>query len=346
VQRILFTELRGKIMLNRLTVKQEAYKISEVVENYLYPEIRPYNEGFLQVSELHSLYFAQYGNPKGRPVLALHGGPGGGIGSRDMRFFDPNFYRIIVYDQRGAGRSLPHAEIRENSTNDLILDIEKLRMHLNLDRLLLFGGSWGSALALAYAESHPQQVLGIILRGVFLGREKEYMQLWHGMGDIYPEAFDEYQNFIPKEEQDNLATAYYKRLMNADPRVHLPAAEAFCRYDFICATLFDKNLVAIQLSDKRRVLALARLFAHYSYNKFFFKEGQLLDSINLISHVPGIIIHGRYDVICRVKSAYELYKAWPASTLHIVQDAGHSSLEPSMLKALTAATEEMKTKLS
>jgi proline iminopeptidase len=310
--------------------------------DFFFPPLAPYNEGYLEVSAEHHLWYAEYGNRHGVPVIFIHGGPGGGTGANDMRFLDPAFYRIILLDQRGAGRSRPSAEVKNNTTEYLVSDLENLRNHLSIEQWLLFGGSWGSALALIYGETHPDRVLGFILRGIFLGTKAEYLKLWYGMGDIYPEAFAKYYRFIPAEERLDLISAYYRRLVDADPQVYMSAARSFCEYDFTCATLLDKSNLVVQLTDDRRVLALARLFAHYSINNFFLSDDQIIKNLSKVAHLPLIIIHGRYDVICRASSAFKLYEHWPKSKLVIVQDGGHSNQEPSMVKALVEAGEEMK----
>lgn len=310
-----------------------------------FPEIAPYNENYLPTSSQHKLWFAEYGNSDGVPVILVHGGPGGGCGPKDMRFLDPSFYRIILLDQRGAGRSLPSADIKNNTTEHLVDDLESLRHHLKIEQWLMFGGSWGSALALIYGEAHPHRVLGFILRGIFLGTKAEFLKLWYGMGDIYPEAFAKYYRFIPADERLDLISAYHRRLVDDDPQIHMSAARSFCEYDFICATLLDKSHLSTQLTDDRRVLALARLFAHYSINNFFLTEDQIIKNLPKITHLPLTIVHGRYDVICRASSAFRLYEHWPKSKLVIVQDGGHSNQESSMVKSLVDAGEDMKNKL-
>jgi proline iminopeptidase len=319
------------------------YQLMHRAEEFLL--IEPFHEGYLSVSKEHRLWYAEYGNKDGIPVIFVHGGPGGGSGPKDLQFLDPSFYRIILCDQRGAGRSEPNAEIKRNTTSHLVEDFESLRKHLGIERWVLFGGSWGSALALIYGETHPDRVLGFILRGIFLGTKAEFLKLWYGMGDIYPEAFAKYYRFIPEEERVDIIAAYYRRLLDADPKVHMPAARSFCEYDFTCATLFDKTKLLTQLADDRRVLALARLFAHYSINNFFLTENQIIKNLSKIILLPLIIVHGRYDVICRASNAFKLYEHWPKSKLIIVQDGGHSNQEPSMIKALVEAGETMQSEL-
>lgn len=328
--------------MSTLSVVEHAYQLKNSIDDYLYPPLEPYQVQTLPVSSIHSLWYAQYGNPNGVPVLAVHGGPGGSCGPNDMRFFDPAFFRIILLDQRGAGRSEPIGETRENTTSHLIEDMEKLRKHLGVEKWVLFGGSWGSALSLAYGEAHPKHCLGFILRGIFLGTKTEYEKLWYGMGDMYPEAFDEYVQFIPENERHDLIAAYHKRLFDSNADVQMQAALSFCKYDFLCATLFDKSMVNTRLNSKRSVLGIGKLFAHYSINKFFFTDDQLIKNLSTISHLPAIIVHGRYDVICRASSAYRLHKSWPGSSLTIVQDAGHAASDLGMIKALVDACHDIK----
>jgi proline iminopeptidase len=326
-----------------LTIAQPAYRPNLSLDEILYPPLKPFNEQYVKVSDLHNIWLAEYGNPAGIPVIVLHGGPGAGCGANDMRFFDPSSYHIILFDQRGAMRSLPFGEIKENTTKDLIDDIEKLRSHLNIDQWLVFGGSWGSALAIAYGEAYPTSCLGFILRGVYLGRAYEYKQVWYGMGDIFPEAFEEYVNFLPANEQDDLITSYHDRLINPDPNIHMPAAKAFVKYDFTAACLYyNQQKIDQILMDDKITLGLARMFAHYSKNNFFFKGNELIDNLDKITHLPALIVQGRYDVICRAKSAYDLNKYWPRSELVLVPDAGHASLDLGIARELVRASEQMK----
>lgn len=312
------------------------------LENLLYSPHLPINENYLSVSDLHEVWFAEYGNKNGIPVLFVHGGPGGGTSDNDARFFDPSVFRIIRFDQRGCGRSRPHAEIKENTTQDLIADMEKIREHLGISSWILFGGSWGSCLSLAYGQAHPDKVKGFVLRGIFLGTKMEYMKLWHEMGDFYPEVFKEYRDFIPEHERHNLCEAYHRRLMNPDPLIHLPAAKAFYKYDVICATLIDKKDL-VELDDMERVVALSKLFAHYCVNNFFFEPDQLMNNLHHIHHRPAYIVHGRYDMICRPSTAFKLYENWPGSHLWMVPDAGHSLYEVGIAKATMEACKKIGT---
>lgn len=332
-------------MTDKFRIAPPSYHAVKPAEAFLYPRIAPFHENYLSVSSLHSLWFAQYGNPHGIPIVMVHGGPGGGCGPFDSRFFDPAIYRIILLDQRGAGHSRPNANVTDNHTNYLIDDMEQLRKHLDISYWLVCGGSWGSALSLAYGQAHPQRCLGFILRGIFLATQDEYMKLWNGMGDIYPEAFQEYVEFLSSHERINLLMSYHRRLMSDDPAVHMPAARAFYKYDLTCATLIDKSRIASNLLNAERVLALARIFAHYCVNNFFMARDQLIHNLHKIAHLPAMIIQGRYDVICRASSAFRLHQAWPGSILTIVPDAGHANLEPGITRAIVDAGEHFKTRL-
>lgn len=308
-----------------------------------YPVSEAFDEGYLHVSPIHQLWYAQYGNPKGVPVVVLHGGPGAGCANDDMRYFDPSFWRIVLFDQRGAKRSKPFGEVRDNTTQDLVNDIEVLRTKLNIDQWLVFGGSWGSALALAYGETHPQRALGFVLRGIFLGTEGENNNLWYGMRDTFPEVWQEFNDFIPEDEQADLISAYHKRVINSDPNSVLAAADAFMKYDTICSYLkISPEQLQQAMSDKTVIVGIARMFIHYSINHFFMPEGQLLDKVQQINHLPLIIVQGRYDTIARSKNAYKLHQLWPNSELIFAEASGHSAREPQITLELVNATEKMK----
>lgn len=311
------------------------------MESILFPKIETYDEGYLKVSALHSLWYAQFGNPEGVPVVVVHGGPGFGCSPRDMRFFDPTYYRIILFDQRGAVRSLPFGEMTENTTQDLIADMEKLRQHMGVEKWLLFGGSWGSALSVLYGEAHPDRCLGFILRGVFLATHAQTAQVWYGMRDHYPEVWEEFVSFVPENERGDLLQAFHKRINHPDPQIHLPAARAFMKYDLSCAFALQPPPVEL-LNDDRVIVGTTRTFVHYCMNNLFLRDNQLLDELSRITHLPAIIVHGRFDTICRPLSAYTLHKQWPGSQLIIVPDAGHSAAEPGIVKSLVGATESMK----
>ncbi|MBN8827221.1 MAG: prolyl aminopeptidase [Sphingobacteriia bacterium] len=320
------------------------YNSKQTLDKVLFPKIKANYEDYLKVSDLHNLWYAEYGNPKGTPVVFLHGGPGSQCTEYAMRYFDPKFYRIVLFDQRGSGKSKPHADMTDNNSQNLISDIESLRQHLKIDKWVVFGGSWGSALAIAYGETHPDKVLGFILRGIFLGRKKEGDQLWYGMKDIFPEVWEELETFIPENERNDLAAAYYKRLVDSNPEIHLPAARKFVKYDSIAAVLVSDHKKIEKETNKhdKETLSLARTFTHYYMNNFFFRHNQLIDDLPKITHLPAIIVHGRYDIICRPQVAYELHKMWPDSEIHFADASGHSASEIGVAKELVKATEKMK----
>lgn len=309
----------------------------------LYQVLEPYEAGYLPVSELHQIYYAQFGNPNGVPVLVVHGGPGAGFSDDYSCFFDLSHYRVIMFDQRGAMRSIPFAEMEDNTPQRSVEDMEALRKHCGVDKWILFGGSWGSALSLLYGETHPEHVLGFILRGIFLGREHEYKHLFYGMGKTFPEAWNEMVQHLPEEEREDLISAFHKRVMNADPYVHLPAAHAFMRFDTICGSLLpDPRAVEDQGRDDDSSLSIGRAFIHYSYNHFFLAENQLLKDLPKITHLPAILVHGRYDMICLPQNAYDLYERWNNAQLWFISDAGHFASEPSTAQGLREATDAFK----
>jgi proline iminopeptidase len=306
----------------------------------LFPEIEPYDSGFLDVDGVHSVYYEQCGNPDGKPVIFLHGGPGGGCNSVHRRFWDPSVYRIVLFDQRGCGRSTPHAELRNNTTWDLVDDMERIRKHLGIDRWQLFGGSWGSTLSLAYAQQHPGRVTELVLRGIFLLRTQEI--LWYyqdGASRIFPEAWQEYLAPIPIEERDDMVGSYYKRLTSNDRDVRIVAARAWSIWEGSTSRLIPDADLIERIGEDQFAEAFARIECHYFINGGFFQEdGYLLANIARIQHLPAIIVQGRYDVVCPAESAYALHRAWPGSQLHVVPDAGHSALERGIADRLVAAT--------
>lgn len=311
----------------------------------LFPPIEPYHTGKLRVDEVHTLYWEQSGNPAGVPVLFLHGGPGAGASPAHRRFFDPAFYRIIIVDQRGAGRSTPLGEVFANDTDHLVGDLEALREHLGVSSWLLFGGSWGSTLALAYAEAHPNRILGLILRGIFLMRKSEIDWFLNSMGVIFPEAWQRFVSHIPPAEREDLLEAYWKRLDSPDASVRLEAARVWSIYEGSCSMLIPSpDLVAISAEDNH-ALGLARIEAHYFRNCRFEPEDRLLRNVDRIRHLPAVIVQGRYDVVCPIVSADELHRAWPEADYRIVPDAGHSAMESGVRAALVQATERMKSRL-
>jgi proline iminopeptidase len=302
----------------------------------------------LDVGPPHRLYWEQSGNPAGVPVIFLHGGPGAGTAPAYRRFFDPNHYRIVLFDQRGAGRSVPEAELTENTTQQLIADIERLRVHLKIERWMVFGGSWGSTLALAYGQAHPDRCVGFILRGVFLFSDDEVR--WFlgnhgegGMARFFPEAYRAFSQFIPAAERGDLLNAYYKRLIHPDATVHRPAAAVWCAYENACSRLIPASARAVR-SDTyyAGALAMARIEAHYMMHQGFMAPGQLLRGIGVLADHPAVIIQGRYDMVCPIAAADALARAWPGARYRIIPDAGHSSMEPGIRTALVRATEEFK----
>lgn len=306
----------------------------------LYPEIHPYKEQQLKVSALHSLYIEESGNPQGIPVVFIHGGPGGGTGMPHRSFFDPEKYRIILFDQRGCGRSTPHSELQENDTQNLIADLEKIRIHLNVEQWLLFGGSWGSTLSLLYAQAHPSKVLGLILRGIFLCREQDIQWFYQkGASAIFPDYWKEYEEPIPHNERSDMLQAYYKRLTSKNEIARMSAAKAWSIWEGRCSTLDPNNDIVDHFSDPHFALAMARIEAHYFINKAFVGDNQIIDDCHKLKDLPITIIHGRYDIVCPIEQAFALYQALPNSELHIVRDAGHSAFEKGITDNLVRATD-------
>ncbi len=310
----------------------------------LYAPIEPYDNGMLPLDALHTMYWETSGNPHGIPVVFLHGGPGGGCAPEHRRFFDPAVFRIVLFDQRGAGSSTPHGEIRDNTLPNLVADMERLRGHLGIGQWLLFGGSWGSTLALAYGEAHPDHCLGFILRGIFLGRDGEIDWFLYGLRQIQPEAWRRFAEILPADERGDLLRAYLRRLFDPDPAVHVPFARAWSTYEGSCSTLQPKPDLVREFSDE--ATALARLEAHYFAHRCFLAPNQLLDNLYRIHHLPAAIIHSRYDLVCPIVSADELARAWPAAQYTVVPDAGHSVWEPSVRAAVMRAIEGFKARWS
>lgn len=310
----------------------------------LYPECEPYKTHRLQVSKIHNLYVEEVGNPHGQPVLFLHGGPGTGIGPKNRRYFDANHYRIVLFDQRGAGMSTPHASMEENTTWDLIADIEKIRQHLRIQSWLVFGGSWGATLGLAYAQQHPQNVTGLILRGIFLSREEELRWFYQqGCDLIFPDFYAEYISLIPPAERGDMMKAYYKRLTNPDINIQSEAAKAWAKWEASTLCLIPNPDEINFFTSDQVSISVARLECHYFINRCFFPEdGYLLKNINKVRNVKARLIHGRYDVVCPVKNSWLLHQSWPESELEIIKDAGHLASEPSITQALLRATEDFK----
>lgn len=311
----------------------------------LFPELEPHVTGQLAVDMRHALYWEVSGNPYGVPVVFLHGGPGGGCLPYHRQFFDPAFWRIILFDQRGAGRSGPNAEITDNTTWHLISDMERLRAHLNVERWLLFGGSWGSTLALAYAQAYPERCLGLVLRGIFLARPQEIDWFMEGMRVVFPEAWRAFAGFLPEIERTDLLGSYHRRLIDPDPAIHLPAAIAWDRYEAACVTLLPTSTSGAG-DDAAASLAIARIEAHYFVNRAFLSDDELLQQVDRIRHLPCTIVQGRYDIVCPPVTADALARAWPEAEYLVIPDAGHSVREPGTLRELVAATERMRVRLA
>lgn len=305
-----------------------------------YPPIEPYDSGLLPLDPLHTMYWEVSGNPQGVPVLFLHGGPGGGCSPEHRRFFDPEAFRIVLFDQRGAGRSLPAAETLANNTAQLVRDIETLRDYLGVRRWLLFGGSWGATLALAYGQAHPARCLGFVLRGVFLGRAAEVEWFLYGMARVFPDAWARFAGHVPEPERADLLRAYLKRLFDPDPAVHEPAAHAWIEYEASCSTLLPNPELVSQVAHD--ALALARIEAHYFAHDCFLAPEQLLANLHRVRHLRAAIVQGRYDMVCPVASADELARAWPGARFTVVPDAGHSVWDSSLRSAVVREVERFK----
>lgn len=312
----------------------------------LFPEIKPYSTFQFPVDDLHTLYVEECGNPQGLPVLFLHGGPGAGCEPMHRRFFDPERYRIVLFDQRGAGQSTPHAELHNNTLWHLIADIEKLRAHLGIQQWVLFGGSWGSTLALAYAETHPERVLGLILRGIFLCREDDIQWFYQsGASRLFPDLWEHFLAPIPVAERHDLLTAYYHRLTSSNELERLRAAKAWSVWEGSTLTLESNPSVIEHFGEARIALSLARIECHYFFNHCFMEPGQLLRDAGRLHSIPGVIVHGRYDVVCPLDNAWALHQAWPQAELRIVTPAGHAVSEPGIVDALITATQQFASQL-
>lgn len=305
----------------------------------LYPPIEPYRCDRLPVSDLHTLYLEECGNPDGQPVVFLHGGPGGGLQPNYRRFFDPQRYRVVLFDQRGCGQSTPHAELTDNTTWHLVEDIERVRSHLGIDRWVVFGGSWGSTLALTYAETYPERCKGLILRGIFMLRKREIQWFYQsGASNLFPDAWEEYLAPIPESERDDLVTAYYKRLTSQDPSVRLAAARAWSSWEAKTSKLLLDPALVAHFEEDEFATAFARIECHYFINGgFFTEEDYLLRHVDRIRQIPTVIVQGRYDVVCPMVSAWDLHRAFPEADLVVVPDAGHSMTEPGIQTALLDA---------
>jgi len=313
---------------------------SDTPRRELYPPIEPNHTGFLTVDSGHKLYYEECGNPKGKPVVFLHGGPGGGCTPGMRQFWNPDVYRIVLFDQRGSGKSTPHAHLENNTTWDLVNDIEILRAALQIDRWQVFGGSWGSTLALAYCQKHPDRVTEIVLRGIFMLRKKEIDWFYqHGASEIFPDRWQHFLAPIPKRERGDLLHGYYRRLTSDDSEVRLTAAKAWSKWEGSTSTLLPNTDIADAFGEPEMALALARIECHYFVNNGFMADNQLINEVDRIRNIPAVIVQGRYDVVCPAVSAWELSRAWPEADLRIVPDAGHAAFEPGNVHELVMATD-------
>src|SRR5580698_2152768 len=335
------TEPRTRAATRKITARNST---SESPLRGLYPSVEPFRSGYLRVSDVHEIYFEESGNPHGKPAVFLHGGPGGGTDPKMRSFFDPSVYRIVLFDQRGCGKSRPHANLMDNTTWHLVEDIERLREHLRIDRWLVFGGSWGSTLALAYAETHPQRVTELVLRGIFMLRRWEidwFYQNPGGAAALYPDLWERYVAPIPQDERHDMIRAYYRRLTSTDHTVLTEAAAAWSVWEGATSYLRQNpDYVAKFAADAQYAAAFARIECHYFINAGFLRQDdQLLADIERIRHIPAVIVQGRYDVVCPMRSAWDLHRAWPEARLRIVADAGHSAFEVGTTRELVAATD-------
>lgn len=308
----------------------------------LYPPIAPYSSGYLSVDDIHTLYWEQSGNPDGVPIVLLHGGPGGGASPTHRQFFDPKHYRIVIFDQRGAGRSTPLASIENNTLAHLVDDIERIRNHLSIDRWHVFGGSWGSTLAIAYAQDHPAQCISLILRGIFLCEQAEIDWFLYGMRSIFPEAWEEFAEPVPEDERYDLLEAYYQRLTTGTPEQQIEAAVRWASYEKDCSALIPDHENIVSTEQKNYALALARIEAHYFRDNMIPPYQSLLNNIDRMRAIPATIIHGRYDLICPIQTAHTLHQLWPEADYVIVPDGGHSAMDPAVRSRLIEATEHAK----
>lgn len=307
-----------------------------------FPAIRPYSTQKIAVAEPHQLYVEESGNPQGIPVLFIHGGPGGGTRQSDRCFFDPEKYRIILFDQRGAGQSKPHASLEDNNTYALIADIETIRTTLGVERWVIFGGSWGSTLGLVYAQTYPRRVMGIILRGIFLCRDEDIQWFYqYGASQVFPDYWQQYLQVIPQAERGDMLKAYYARLTGDNELERMAAAKAWSAWEGRCATLHKNTALVDHFCNPHTAVAMARIEAHFFIHQAFLTPNQIISHAHRLKDIPGIIVHGRYDMVCPVKQAFDLSSAWPEAALRIIADAGHSSGEPGITDALLCATEQL-----
>ncbi len=313
------------------------------LKNLLYPSISPFEKGYLKVDDTHSIYWEVSGNHNGIPIVILHGGPGGASSPIGRQFYDPKHYKIIQFDQRGCGKSTPLGELKNNTTNDLIADMERLRETLNINKWHVSGGSWGSTLGLSYAIQHPDKCSALLLRGIFMMRDCEIKWFMSGMGEFFPESYKKFKELLPKEEQDDVLNNYYKRMTTGPHEEQLKYAMSWCSYEGSCAYFSPKEQRFSTLEEKNHALTVGRMEAHYFIHNRFTPHDYILKNISNIRHIPAITIQGRYDVVCPIRSAYDLSKAWPEMQLIVVNKAGHSASEPELGKALLDAANTLKT---
>lgn len=313
----------------------------------LYPAIKPYAIHQLGVDDLHTLYIEESGTPEGIPVLMLHGGPGAGSNPEYRRFFNPLLYRIILFDQRGSGQSTPHAELEKNTTQELIQDIEAIRLHLGIDRWVVCGGSWGSTLALLYAETYPEHVLSMVLRGIFLCREKDLDWFYKegGASRVFPDAWENFISPLSVEERQNILNSYYHRLTGEDELARMAAAKAWSEWEGVCSTLQPNPAVVNHFMEPHFALSLARIETHYFIHNVFLEANQIINNADQLKDIPGVLIHGRYDMICPLDNALALHRAWPTSELMIIRDAGHSNFEAGIVVAMVSVLESIANRL-
>lgn len=337
------TTQRGRARHAMLGKRKRSAK-AQTGRRTLYPAIAPYRTGFLRVSDVHELYFEECGNPKGKPALFVHGGPGAGCGERARCFFDPDAYRIVLFDQRGCGRSRPHASLDNNTTWHLVSDIERLREHLGIERWLVFGGSWGSTLALAYSQAHPERVSELVLRGIFMLSQFELRWFYQeGASALFPDRWEQYVAAIPEPERGDLIGAFYSRLTSEDRATRVRAARAWSMWEAATSHLHVDEEHVQQWGNEDFAIAVARIECHYFVNKGFFdREDQLLRNVDRIRHIPAVIVQGRYDVVCPMQTAWALHRAWPEADFRIVPDAGHSAFEPGTVHELITATDRFR----
>ena len=312
------------------------------MHHYLYPELHPYFQQFLQVDETHRLYIEESGNPDGIPVIFLHGGPGANSEPYHRRYFDPEKYRIILFDQRGCGQSTPHASLQDNTSHDLVQDMERIRAVLEIKKWVVFGGSWGSTLALLYAEKYPAHVHALVLRGIFLCRDQDVKWFYQqGTSALFPDYWQDYLAPIPESERGDMISAYYKRLTGDDELAKMRAAEAWSTWEGRTACLLNNHELVDYFSDPYVALSVARIESHFFVNQSFLEPDQIIEDAHILKDIPGYIVHGRYDVICPVQQAWDLHKAWPESELNIIADAGHAVSEPGITQRLIEITDEL-----